>query len=210
MLQLIKTWLNSWTTSSRMEHDESVGKCVFCGIFGGDALIHYLRCEPAWTVITSCFQLGSVWIQRSPAQRIGFVNPSLTSLLQVVVAFRVYHVLRQRAREGSLDPDPNVNILSAIDLIRHFLSEVPRGIRLMSTGDVPSSTGANSLSSGYRQSSSRVPVASFSSAVPRVRAPTVANNRVRASPIVQAHGVRSTFVAQADNARPAAWGLDQH
>ena len=56
--------------------------------------------------------------------------------------------------------------------------------------------------SGYRQSSSRVPgqsASSFSSAVPEVRA----------SPTVQAHGARSSFVAQADTAMPVAWGLQQ-
>ncbi len=76
------------------------------------------------------------WISRSPAQRIGFVNPSMTSLLQVVVAFKAYHVLRQKDREGCSHHCPNERILCAIDLIRHFLIEIPRSLKAHCTGDV--------------------------------------------------------------------------
>ena len=139
MLQTLKTWLNSWTTSSRL-HDPAlkgaINRCVFCCELRGDALPHYLRCEPLWTVLASCFKLRVEWISRSPAQRIGFVNPSMTSLLQVVVAFKAYHVLRQKDREGCSHPCPNERILCAIDLIRHFLTEIPRSLKAHCTGDV--------------------------------------------------------------------------
>ena len=110
-----------------MDHVADV--CVFCGELGGDALIHYLRCEPIWTIITPCFRLRVEWIDRSPAQRIGSVDPSMASLLQIVVAVRVYHALRQLARVGSLAQDPNDRILYAMDLIRHYISEIPRRLR---------------------------------------------------------------------------------
>ena len=51
MMILIKSWLNSWTTSSRMEQE--IGDCVFC-CGGGDALHHYLRCDHLWTILISC------------------------------------------------------------------------------------------------------------------------------------------------------------
>ena len=142
MLQTLKTWLNSWTTSSRISshmHDPALNGaidcCVFCGEFRGDALTHYLRCDPLWSVLSSCFKLRVEWIDRSPAQRICFVNPSMTSLLQVVVAFRVYHALRQKAREGYSPTCPSERILCAIELIRHYLSEIPRSLRAHCTGD---------------------------------------------------------------------------
>ena len=69
MMILIKSWLNSWTTISRMEHEP--GDCIFC-CGGGDALHHYLRCDHLWTLLVSCAHLDKTWLPATPAQRLSF------------------------------------------------------------------------------------------------------------------------------------------
>ena len=99
--------------------------CVFrCG--GGDALSHYLRCDHLWTILTSCFKLSTVWLDRSPTERIGIENTNLRSLVMVCVAFRVFHAMNGRRKDGVLDfDDPSAECLNALDLARHFISELP-------------------------------------------------------------------------------------
>ena len=123
MMILIKSWLNSWTTSSRMEQE--IGDCVFC-CGGGDALHHYLRCDHLWPLLISCAKLDKKWLFMSPAHRLGFVEPSTTSLLLLTVASRVYHGMRARRNAGLSNPnEPEVECSWALDLINHFLSEIP-------------------------------------------------------------------------------------
>ena len=128
-MSLLKTWLNSWTTTERMDHDDSLRRCIFCGN-EGDALQHYLRCDPLWTCITSVFQLPASWLVRTPAQRIGFVDPTLYSFLQVVVAFRAYHSMKARNDQGNATGDFSTEISWALDLIRHHFYEVPKNLRM--------------------------------------------------------------------------------
>ena len=123
MMILIKSWLNSWTTTSRMEHE--IGDCVFC-CGGWDALHHYLRCDHLWTILISCANFEKKWLFASPAHRMGFVEPSTTSLLLLTVAFRVYHSMKARRNAGLSTPSETaVECLWAMDLINHFLSEIP-------------------------------------------------------------------------------------
>jgi hypothetical protein len=112
-----------YTTTSRMEHE--IGDCVFC--YGGvDVLHHYIRCDHLWTLLISCAKLDKKWLFASPAHRSGFVEPSTTSLLPLTVAFRVYLSMKARRNAGlSTTSDPAAECLWAMDLINHFLSEIP-------------------------------------------------------------------------------------
>ena len=123
MMLLIKSWLNSWTTTSRMDHE--IGDCVFC-CGGGDALHHYLRCDHLWTLLICCAKLDKRWLRASPAQRLGLSQPSTTSLLLITVASRVYHGMKARRDAGLSYPNETwVECSWALDLINHFLSEIP-------------------------------------------------------------------------------------
>ena len=68
-------------------------------------------------------------MNRTPAQRIGFVDPTLYSFLQVVVAFRVYHAMKARNDQGNATGDYDIEILWALDLINHYFYEVPKNLR---------------------------------------------------------------------------------
>ena len=126
MMILIKSWLNSWTTSTRMHEDET-GECIFC-CGGGDALHHYLRCDHLWTLLISCAGLNVKWLTKTPAQRLGFVEPNSTSLLLLVVAFKVYHGMKgARGAEGHIPV--GVDCFWALELINHFIGELPSKLR---------------------------------------------------------------------------------
>lgn len=91
---------------------------------------HYLRCDYLWTILTTCARLELKWLDRTPAQRIGFVAPSTSSLAFVVVAFRVYNALKARRDAGSDNPELlGVECEWAIDLANQFFSELPRELR---------------------------------------------------------------------------------
>ena len=99
--------------------------CVFC-CGGGDALHHYLRCDHLWTLLISCAHLDTKWLIATPAQRLVFVEPNATSLLLITVASRVYHGMEARRAAGLNNPnDPGEECSWALDLINHFLSDIP-------------------------------------------------------------------------------------
>ena len=51
---------------------------------------------------------------------------NLRSLVMVCVAFRVFHAMNGRRKDGVLDfDDPSAECLNALDLARHFISELP-------------------------------------------------------------------------------------
>ena len=122
MMILTKSWLNSWTTISRMEHEP--GACVFCR-GGKDALHHYLRCDHSWTLLVPCAHLDKTWLTATPAQKLAFVEPTATSFLPITVAFRVYHGMKARRVAGLSTSEPSVECSWALDLINHFMSEIP-------------------------------------------------------------------------------------
>ena len=62
----------------------------------------------------------------SPAHKLGVVEPSTTSLLLLTVAFRVYPNMKARSNAGLSAPnDLGVDRSWAMELIKHFLSEIP-------------------------------------------------------------------------------------
>ena len=124
---VIKSWLNSWATTERLQL-ENRRSCIFC-CGGEDALHHYLRCEPLWSCVIHILGLPNECIDRSPAQRLGIVDTSLLSLLQIVIASRVYHAMKGRLEEGCYSNDIIVEISWAADLMRHLFMEIPQKLR---------------------------------------------------------------------------------
>ena len=70
-------------------------------------------------------RLDKSWLTATPAQRLGFVEPTTTSLLLITVAFRVYHGMKARRDAGPSTSEPSVECSWALDLINHLLSEIP-------------------------------------------------------------------------------------
>ena len=89
---VIKTWSNTWATSSRL-HEEKRLKCFF-GCDAPDDLNHYLCCDPLWTAIISngSARVGLLWTR--PMTRIGMINPSLEWLQMVCIAYSCYHSIK--------------------------------------------------------------------------------------------------------------------
>ena len=126
---LIKTWLNSWTTSERM-HDEVKHGCIFC-CGGGDALSHYLRCDHLWTILVTSAKLSVEWLNLNPLKRLGFMEANQRALGLVCVAFRLYHAMKGRRDDGRHDPDdPSGECEIALELANHFIRDLPLTLRI--------------------------------------------------------------------------------
>ena len=70
--------------------------------------------------------LDKKWLLATPAQRLGFVEPTATSLLLISVSSRVDHGMKARCVAGLNGPnDPEEECSWALDLIDHLLSEIP-------------------------------------------------------------------------------------
>ena len=94
MMTLIKTITNSWATSCRF-HEPEILPCIFGCPEERDDLAHYLRCDPLWTILATAWGASLGFLSRSPLQRLGLINPSVTSFLHMVSASRVYHAIRR-------------------------------------------------------------------------------------------------------------------
>ena len=95
-LLVIKTLINSWSTSSRMG-ESVVLPCLFCGQVEEDELCHYLSCDTFWTLLISSAGLKTVslsLLSLSPSQRVGMLNPSKVCFKLLAGAFLVYHAIK--------------------------------------------------------------------------------------------------------------------
>ena len=91
---IIKTWVNSWATSSRL-HEEVQLPCLFGCQDAPDHMIHYVQC-PFWLLLlTKLFQENLP--SPMPLQRLGLVNPTVQSLLSVACSFAGDHAMKRHA-----------------------------------------------------------------------------------------------------------------
>ena len=89
---LIKTWSNTWATSSRMHEDRRMS-CIF-GCQADDALEHYLVCDPLWTaVISNTFKRVEL-LYADPFTKLGMCENSSEWCQMMSVAFSCYHALK--------------------------------------------------------------------------------------------------------------------
>jgi len=96
-MSVLKTWSNSWATSSRTksgkEH-EAVLPCIF-GCDGQiDDLSHYLACQPFWTLMGSALNLPLSYIDVDPVLKLNWVEPSMPRAQLLAVAFHCYNAFR--------------------------------------------------------------------------------------------------------------------
>ena len=114
---IIKTWTNSWVTSSRF-HESTRLPCIF-GCDAKDELKHYVVCEPFWTIIHNCTGARAADLATETCVLICTARPTLASIRRLFVAYRCYHKLRfengeeiNRAKE-STDFGPVIELLCA-------------------------------------------------------------------------------------------------
>ena len=97
MMALLRTWSNGWFTTHRTQAKNNGGIKLPC-IFGcddeEDSLHHYICCEPLWTLIISCTVNQTSLLHLPAANKICLVNPSSVNISLWVMAFQVYHALR--------------------------------------------------------------------------------------------------------------------
>jgi len=87
--QVLRSWLNSWTTSRRMKVD-SVCRCMF-SCDAPDGLGHYLRCPRLWEAIHACDRLP---VPECVGARLSFRPFSKFAIFRLVVASDAYRSLR--------------------------------------------------------------------------------------------------------------------
>ena len=91
-MMVIKTLINSWSTSRRL-HEGVIHPCLFCGEQEDD-LKHYLRCDFLWDNMISSAKLPSTWLSLPPPVRLGLDVPNQLGLKLLVCGFRVYHTFK--------------------------------------------------------------------------------------------------------------------
>ena len=90
---LLCTWNNGWFTSSRM-HDSKVLPCIF-GCDADDSLCHYLKCEPLWTLVYSCFKCNIRYLSQPIHERACVNNLHSCNNARLYTAYSAYHSLRK-------------------------------------------------------------------------------------------------------------------
>ena len=93
-LLYIKTIINGWTTSYRM-NDSQKHQCLF-GCQARDKLRHYLHCQPLWLIIISTMGLGMECLDLPTPSRLGFSSPAHWKCLSLALAFKIYHCLKNQ------------------------------------------------------------------------------------------------------------------
>ena len=91
-LMVIKTLVNSWSTSRRM-HEPTILRCIFCGE-GQDYLTHYLECDCLWIILTNVANLNCSYLSLSASERLGLMHPSKVRFKLLAGAFLVYHAIK--------------------------------------------------------------------------------------------------------------------
>ena len=93
---------------------------------GGELLCTLLSIKKTHEILTTAYHAATTWllVHTTPAQRLGFIEPTATSLLLITVAFRVYHGMKARRVAGLSTSEPSVECSWALGLINHFLSEI--------------------------------------------------------------------------------------
>ena len=68
LYMVIKTWANSWCTTTRL-HENTLWPCIFGCCDEEDSLAHYLRCPRLWSSISSA--VGAELVFLDPLEKVG-------------------------------------------------------------------------------------------------------------------------------------------
>ena len=96
--KVLKTWLNGWVTSHRMQEDPIL-PCLLGCLDQKDTLKHYIMCPHMYAF--QRFPLAEV--SSDPLVRFGFKDPSLQSMRISSCLFSAYHAVKAKVRSGIID-----------------------------------------------------------------------------------------------------------
>ena len=100
--KVLKTWLNGWVTSHRMQ--EEVRHSCLLGCHGKpDSLHHYVQC-PHMYALTKFFIDDT---SAEPLYRLGLINPHKQCLKVVCCMFSAYHALKAQIRSKQIAAPTN-------------------------------------------------------------------------------------------------------
>ena len=93
----LKTWINSWSTSSRY-HEDEIWACFFGCSEERDDLAHYIRCPIMWTLAASAVPLLSTWHPPIPPilEKLCLVKASPVSVKRLAMVYRGYDAIRMK------------------------------------------------------------------------------------------------------------------
>jgi len=101
-MAVIKSWGNAWITTERFHESERL-PCVFgCG--GKDKTSHYFLCDHLWTLLIGCIvpRTSPLYSSTDPRVKVGIrlclISPSPLNIALCMVAFKVYHAIKQDYR----------------------------------------------------------------------------------------------------------------
>ena len=88
--QVIRTWVNSWSTSSRYHEDPAL-PCLFGCVSRPDSPQHYLTCVPMNRLVDSHILRHR---PTHPLNRLGLHVPSKEGFLELAATFHAYHAVK--------------------------------------------------------------------------------------------------------------------
>ena len=128
--QVIKTWINSWATSRRFDHDSITLPCIFgCGNGCEDDLAHYIKCVILWSLVESKISFS---LPSQSLERVGVIRPTKQDLHLLAAIFQAYHGTKKWLRDLEIDLhtfltcEPNL-----VSIRRRFLDSFSISLRGM-------------------------------------------------------------------------------
>ena len=100
-MQVIKTWVNSWSTSYRY-HEVVLHTCLLGCPGEKDELLHYVNCPHIWNVARNAFPHLKF---DSTLDRLCIEDPCTESLRVLAATFPSYHSIKPRDGEASASHD---------------------------------------------------------------------------------------------------------
>jgi len=127
VLTVLKTWANSWCTTSRY-HEDILWPCIFGCCGAKDELAHYLCCIRFWSGICESCDLQESLVHVDPLIKMSLANPSSFWAKLIAVASRTYHAIKFDQRElvqSAVDRNEFSACLSTLQIVaKHFATEI--------------------------------------------------------------------------------------
>ena len=118
--QVIKTWVNSWATSRRFEHDAVTLSCIFgCAEEGcEDDFLHYVKCHVLWSMVED---RSKFTVPSRGLERLGINNPSKRTFHVISAIFQAYHGTKRWLKSFDIDLFHFLqHELNLVSVRRHF------------------------------------------------------------------------------------------
>jgi len=124
---VLKTWANSWCTTSRY-HEDTSWPCIFGCQGAKDELAHYLCCIRFWSGICESCNLPESLVHVDPLIKVSLLHPSSFWAKLIAVASRTYHAIKFDQRElvqSAVDRNEFSACLATLQHIaKHFATEI--------------------------------------------------------------------------------------